>query len=112
MQTEQQKQALALLHELGKKGSVPALPLVGICANIRNQVKCSLNNTFPEYYSVITRWKYYSGKPTFPVPLSLTENNCVNAYGKDMWTGTYGEMRRMFARYLVREFTKLYPPNK
>jgi len=116
MQTEQQKQALALLRKLGKKDSIPPEAYTGICYNIERVANFTLNEIFPEYEQIAERWKYFSGNLILPVPPSkkeCTKEAAAAAYynATALWTGTYGDMRRMFARYLVREFTKLYPPN-
>lgn len=114
MQTKQQEHTIQLLRKLGKKESIPRYAWTGICYNIRQATGVKINVIFPEYFTIMRRWKYFSTLDGYPVPPSkqdTSSNSAINAYGKDMWTGTYGEMRRMFARYLVREFTKLYPPN-
>jgi len=114
MQTKQQQQALALLRKLGKKDSIPPYAWTGICYNVRHFAGAQIDVIFPEYFTIMRRWKYFSTLDSYPIPPSkqdTSSKSAMNEYGKDMWTGTYGEMRRMFARYLVREFSKLYPPN-
>ena len=111
MRTQLQQHTITLLRKLGKKGSIPPKASAGICYNIEYVTSSSIHWIFKDYNKVVARWKYFSGSFIYPVPPSKNANvsDAVRAYGTDCWVGTYGDMRRKFARYLAREFSKRYP---
>jgi len=116
MRTQIQQQTITFLRKLGEKGSVPPQACFGICQNVFIAVGEHLINVFPEYTKIKENWCYYSGCHPSPVPVNKHSANdaysSMDAYFDNSlkkWSGTYGDMRRMFARYLACEFSKLYP---
>jgi len=116
MRTQLQQQTITFLQKLGEKGSVPPQACFGICQNVFIAVGEHLINVFPEYTKIKENWRYYSGSYVSPVPVNKYSANdaysSMDAYWDtsfNKWSGTYGDMRRMFACYLANEFSKLYP---
>ena len=88
---------------------------VGICTNLDTQVKCNLE----EYQykrqvtSLMTLWKYYSGRRAFPVPSpssSEREHHEQIYYAakrsNSMWSKTkrYGRLRHNLLNFLIACF--------
>ena len=111
----QKLRVIKLLKELGRKNSEPPCgcgPRTGLCCIVEQMTGSSIKDTFPNYAKIALKWRYSSGSVLFPVPPTKKERNKpVTAshffsWESSFWTGEYGNMRRMFARYLAREFRK------
>ncbi len=99
MTKQQQKDLVALLKKLGKADSVPDRTKFGVCYHIE---KILYITTVPDYVDIIRRWKHFSGETAYPVGGRLQYHRTNN-----LWTGTQGQLRRKFARYVAREIKKL-----
>ncbi len=90
------------LRTLGKKDSIPK-NIYGLCRNIPDMVGLELED-LPNYFTIVAKWKHYSGRLSYPIPFGKSASESF--WQSPRWSGTYGDLRREFARYLAYEYTK------
>lgn len=109
MKKKQIQFVIKALRKLGKKDCVLINTTFGLCANIQLETGIYLSD-LPNYYYIISGWKYFSGDSYYPVTcpgIKLRGHILYHSHRNNLWSGEYGEMRRKFARYLAREYTKM-----
>ena len=83
----------------------------GVCSIFHRQFTTNLYRILPT--EVVTSWEHFSGDYVFPVPSCNPEksSSCefakITGYGHGMWSGEYGDYRRMYALHLANYFEDL-----